>query len=682
MDFDKRTQRQKSRTAVSTDLTSTDGSYEEIHSAPSLPRKEHSGDHSNVSKFSEAMNNPDWRRRRREGNSTYDSMATTSSNSDWSIIGSGESFHVHPNREDCILHRKNRGHFPWDCSDNASPWQSSLNSSEVSTRDMGVAPVDEDYTSMDSYQMNAAVKEKTEGDVHGLCVMLKNFEICDSSKDVRMLHLAPIFPGASTSQNSGQVIHEDGSIYRVAHIQRTSVRLPRWRPSGEDANGKHRTTFISSPHRSSTASYRTMRSSGEENIERARKVVFQDLAVADVGSKIGETREKTSTLPSRVSGNKGAKDELSIRSEAFKKILRKLHSSRTEKSKNEVAGSVKNETEEVDAGFKKFLKNLHHESGQEIRHPGTNPTDEHFYQHELSKGPHGVLKKRNDGSSGLPIVSAYTENPSKKDWSQDSGVCMDTHSFNAGLNPRAREFLSFKNFTRASESSDDPGLPDDELSQQMYLDKGSEDSECPVNGPAAKDLTSANHHLSFVKPNGFNRSNSENANSETSSAPVGGQGPAGFGLTSDMLSFPNVAFPFGTYQTPMQNITSPELISSLELLASIGKWSPATGFGNQLNSPTTSLPFQPCAIAPHPPITINTTPQLPLNPTLRGSGYLACPPPVSKPMFPDPVQQQRYEEYIEWRKLNEPGYALACKTRQQRRAQRGSNTPHSALGKV
>jgi hypothetical protein len=191
-----------------------------------------------------------------------------------------------------------------------------------------------------------------------------------------------------------------------------------------------------------------------------------------------------------------------------------------------------------------------------------------------------------------------------------------------------------------------------------------------------------NHQLPLVKPDCFNKGDKGNTSSETSSIPVGGQGPAGFDITSDMLSFSNVAFPFGACQDPMQSMASPGLLSSLGLVTPIGKWPSITGFGNQLDLPTANLPFQSCAVAPNPLMGINTTPQLPYNPTLGSSGYSPCPPPVSKPTLPDPIHQQQYEEYIEWRKANEPGYALACKSRQQRRAQRGSTLPHTSLGKV
>jgi hypothetical protein len=54
------------------------------------------------------------------------------------------------------------------------------------------------------------------------------------------------------------------------------------------------------------------------------------------------------------------------------------------------------------------------------------------------------------------------------------------------------------------------------------------------------------------------------------------------------------------------------------------------------------------------------------------------PPAVPKPNFPvtqkprdhDPLKQQQYEAYLEWRKMNEPGFAAQCKARQARRAAR------------
>ncbi|KAL2111039.1 hypothetical protein VUR80DRAFT_347 [Thermomyces stellatus] len=57
----------------------------------------------------------------------------------------------------------------------------------------------------------------------------------------------------------------------------------------------------------------------------------------------------------------------------------------------------------------------------------------------------------------------------------------------------------------------------------------------------------------------------------------------------------------------------------------------------------------------------------------------APPGPVPKPRLPDAQAQQQYEQWIEWRKANEPGYALECKARQARRAQRTKPTTGSSL---
>ncbi|KAG5974235.1 hypothetical protein E4U58_003381 [Claviceps cyperi] len=85
------------------------------------------------------------------------------------------------------------------------------------------------------------------------------------------------------------------------------------------------------------------------------------------------------------------------------------------------------------------------------------------------------------------------------------------------------------------------------------------------------------------------------------------------------------------------------------------------------------------------PVTLETlkssdglvTPDWPtLAPMPCGSGSQSVPPrPVPKPRSPNPKTQQEYEAWIEWRKANEPGYAMACKVRQQRRAQRKTPQP-------
>ncbi|OBS29150.1 hypothetical protein FPOA_03087 [Fusarium poae] len=651
MNCDKRTQSRVARSGFSTDLTSTDGSHVEIHSAPSLSRKEHSGDHTTVSKFAEAMNNPDWRRRR-DNYSSYDSMATTGTSTDWYTTGSSESFESHTDN-DAKAHSKIGRPSSWDFIESNNHWRSSLDSSEVGSRN---APrISKDQPRMDRYNMHTVVDKNSRYDAHGLCILLKDSELQNAPKNIRILKLTPLVSGEDFSPaGAGQVIMEDGKAYPVARIQPARGRLRRWNSAEETTDEGHRTESNSSYHVSSEAKYQALRSYGADNIKRAREAVFQDPAVANVGNRIGESQEKTAGFSSFVSGNSETKDQLNRKHEAWKKILQKLKGTPT--NKNETLGTERLEkgTQRRNEEFEGLLKKLRQDRGPEIRPTGATPPEEHHFQPELLEKPYKVPEQHKDVSRDPEIVTAYTTYPKKKDWSQDSGVCMDRDSLNSVLNPRAREFLSFKSFTRESTSSEDSGTSGQELFQQIGLNRSSEESEYLGNPPAEKGNTSR----------------------ETSSIPIGGQGLAGFGLTSSMLPFSNDPFSFGAYQTPMQSIASPGLLSSLGLVTPMPKWPPITDFGNQLNLPTANLPFQPCAVVPNPLMGVNATPQLPYNPTLGSSGYSACPPPVSKPMFPDPIQQQKYEAYIEWRKANEPGYALACKSRQQRRAQRGPNLPN------
>ncbi|KAL4725383.1 hypothetical protein ACLX1H_007530 [Fusarium chlamydosporum] len=673
MNSDKRVQSRRTRTAVSTDPISGDGSVDETRSAPSLPRKEHSGDHNTVSKFVEAMNNPDWRRRR-EGYSSYDSMATTGSKTDYLAINSGGNHQPSTGNNAVTSHSNNKGPCPWNCIDNANHQRSSMDSSEAITRGRSVAPIDEDCP-------DTIIEE----DINGLCALLENTEIINAPKDIRFLQLAPLSSKERPVQQSGKVIFE-GQAYPVAHIQRVRGRLPRRKASEEDTeslstgrNEENRARSNSSPHRSSEERYKVSRSSGGDSIERARKVVFEDPAVVNVGNRISESHTNAA-LPF-VSSNASTKDDFSLRNEAFKKILKRLQQPRTDTGRITVSRRVKEETEQRNEAFKKLLKRLHHESGPDIRHASVNHTEMPSYPPGLSKKPYDVLHQHNYNSSDHGIVTAHISHPKKKEWSQDSGVCMDVDHTNQGLNPRAREFLSFKSFTGASGSSENTnGLGEDSL-QRIYLDKGSEESECLINQPIGLGSTGSNHSLPFMSPGYINKSDKGSSDSEIGSIPVGGQGPAGIEPLSNMLPFPNVAFPFGACQVPTQSMASPGLLSSLGLGTSVGKWPPINSFGNQLSLPAANFPFQPFTVTPNPLLGVNATPQLPYNPPVVGGSYSACPPPVSKPTFPDASQQQQYEAYIEWRKANEPGYALACKNRQQRRAQRGLNPSHSTSEK-
>jgi hypothetical protein len=76
-------------------------------------------------------------------------------------------------------------------------------------------------------------------------------------------------------------------------------------------------------------------------------------------------------------------------------------------------------------------------------------------------------------------------------------------------------------------------------------------------------------------------------------------------------------------------------------------------------------PFLPVAAAPipQPPQPLPTT-------TTNKPSTRPYFPVTTKPRDHDPVKQQMYEAYLEWRKANEPGYHMKCKMRQANRVMR------------
>ncbi|KAJ4133608.1 hypothetical protein NW768_005196 [Fusarium equiseti] len=687
MNSDKRIQSRKARTSISTDTTSTNGMLVETQSAPSLSRKENPGDSSSLSKFTEAMNNPDWRRRRERCStcdSIGDSIATASSSQNWSII------RPIADNDSSTDHGKNRRSDSWDLVDSANFGRAvrSLDSSEAETKDKSIDLVNQDHISTaDRDNLRTTTGQDVDEDLHGLCVLLGNVEIIDSHEEVGVLRLAPLFSNEIISQSSGQVLTDNGRAYTFAHIQRARGRHPGWKSTGEGvenlpqtASEGHRSHPASSPYRLREEGHRIHRSSGEESIERAREAVFHDPAVANIGSMVGEPRVKTAEPPVSNPSNPHMKETLGPRNEAFKKFIERFQQAHTDNTREAAVGVLKEETEQRTEAFKKLLRKLQQGSSGNRQYPGATGSEGSLQQSGLIKDPQGVVQQLKTNRSEFETGSTHTNNPRKEAWSHDSGVFMDGDPLR--LNPRAREFLSFKSFTRTSESSDCPNESDEEFLRQTCLDKGSEESDITTNQSVETILTTLNHPLPFRKPEHAIHSVRDKSNSETNSLPFGGQSPAVFGSTANLSPFSNAAFPFGAYQVPMQSAPPAGLPSSLGLGATLGKWPPVTSLGNQFTLPTANTPFQPCPVASNPFIGLSTAPQWPYNPAMGSGLYSTCPPPVLKPTVPNTPQQQQYEAYVEWRKANEPGYALACKSRQQRRAQRVPTQAPTALEKV
>ncbi|RTE69009.1 hypothetical protein BHE90_016613 [Fusarium euwallaceae] len=142
---------------------------------------------------------------------------------------------------------------------------------------------------------------------------------------------------------------------------------------------------------------------------------------------------------------------------------------------------------------------------------------------------------------------------------------------------------------------------------------------------------------------------------------------------------PPFSFPLSTCQPLGLNATpgvASGTIPGFGLGLGAGGCPPSGGLTNQLNLGAINPAMQPFPVSPTPFVNNLSAFPMPSAPPAAMGGVHSQPRPVPKPINPNPGQQQAYEAWIEWRKATEPGYALECKNRQQRRAQRNS-TVHS-----
>ncbi|KAK4153206.1 hypothetical protein C8A00DRAFT_15554 [Chaetomidium leptoderma] len=137
-------------------------------------------------------------------------------------------------------------------------------------------------------------------------------------------------------------------------------------------------------------------------------------------------------------------------------------------------------------------------------------------------------------------------------------------------------------------------------------------------------------------------------------------------------------------------------LADSSLLSILGGLPSPAPLHSPLGVPTINLPaingfntFPPAAGGPMSIFGQTSTPGLG-NPCLPITApFITVPPPqqpslgpddkqLNRPYFPvttkprdhDPVKQQMYEAYLEWRKVNEPGYHMKCKMRQANRVMR------------
>ena len=410
MNSEKRIQNQKARTSISTDTTSTDGMLLETQSAPSLSRKENSGDSSSVSKFSEAMSNPDWRRRRERcstcdsiGDSMGDSIATASSSQNWSII------RPIADNDSSTDHSNNRRADSWDLINSSNSGRSvrSRDSSEAETKGKGVALVNQGHISTaDGDNVRTAPSEDVGEDLHGLCALLENMETIDSPDEFGVLRLTPLFSNEIISQSSGQVLTDNGRAYTLAHIQRLHGRHTQWKTTGEGiknlpqtASEEHRSRPASSHYQLREERHTIPRSSGEESIERAREAVFHDPAVANIGSMVDGSRVKTTEPSVSKSSNPTTKEAFGPRNEAFRKTVKRFQQTQTDNIKEAAVRKPKEETEQRTEAFKKLLRKLHSGSSGSRRYSGATDSEGSLHRWEVIKEPQGVMQQLKTNSS-------------------------------------------------------------------------------------------------------------------------------------------------------------------------------------------------------------------------------------------------------------------------------------------
>ncbi|KAM0552541.1 hypothetical protein ACHAPJ_007869 [Fusarium lateritium] len=715
---------------ILTDSTTTDDSLDETRSAPSIPRRDHSSDHSSSSKFVEAMNNPDWRRRR-DAYSTDASTTTTTSGTDGFSSRTRESSHTSAEQDLHTSRVKGSNTSSWNYIDSANQWRLNLDHSEAKTRDKDVNPVGEVCGIVESMQITDA--QVVEEDTHGLCTLLNRMNLMNfgfKDRPVSVIQLTP-FPGRDADLRfNGKVGMGDLRTLPVARIQRVCRRLQR--PQREPDNLLPTTNQPDQTHPSSYLKRedkfkgKITGESQEETIEKARDAVLKDPAVANIGHARTET--KNPILPP----HKTTKNtELENRHAAFQRVLQKLQEGAERRDK-----TTEGESE----------NGPYHGHGPPWR---PKPIQQRNQEEEKRK----LNSKSSDSRIGSG--SFCTHGPRSKESSQYSGIYIDAETLSTGLNPRAREFLSFNgSFIAKPEIQDIASLSNDWFVGKVNMDQSTKEVNTATDKPAETPSTNLNHSLSIIQPddhhvlNTGNTSDTETTSSRGNNSSTGnisstenttgtGYFP-GMGNASGTRYFPGMGNAFGTRYFPgMGNASGPGLGATLTInpnpiqaangympnamvhpgftapfggylppVDSVSDWQtsaisgyqhnvptasptvPHSGYqfnvptvsptvphsGYQLNPPTANPMLKQSAVEPNP-YWINATHSQMLYPPIApqmgvGDWRPARPHPVSKPTVPNAYQQLKYEAYIEQCKALDPEFAMKCKMRQKNRVQK------------
>ncbi|KAF7552626.1 hypothetical protein G7046_g7354 [Stylonectria norvegica] len=627
--------RARARLAASAEnhASSTDesmGDIHSLHSAPALSRKEPSDDHHPTPRFREAMQNPNWRQRRLDNTS---SESTDTDVSNWAfpepeirnvseVFGSSSS---------SVTNQYPGQTFSWDHIGGSYKGSTSQSSSELDNRHVKTPQ---------SETMDQNTTYPGEG---GLCGVLRSVDVPAAQSNGRFLKLIEIVPCCGEKESETRRSSEEGGpqfdlvrIQRISHVedQRLAGRVAN-RPTPEalqhihdDQERARREHLTRHWHK-----YHRMKGSQATGVEVARRAVLDDPAVASIGNSYRAAEAESMPNIRNGAPYKSQDSQGSImkeKSEAFQKMLQKLHKGADHEAKAEVeahnkypgtpghgAQSQPNGTyshwgsEEILSKNKSSRQTNSSDSG--ISSAYTNVSHGTEGSNFSGVGSSYTAVRHEQAASNKPgPPSSYTTANHDKESSKDSGIVLDTMDWGNTLNPKATEF-----------NTSDPGYhPVEGVNGEQRL--GSSALVNSSSPPSAVSTCGPSHILLGNVSNG------------TFPPAMGG-----------VLVPTTIPPAFG----PLPGFDVPYVFPG------------PVGLQSEMSHPVPlNGPFTPPGyFGPH--MRPQFQPGFPV-----GAGSL--PKPVAKPHHPDAQTQQEYERWVEFRKSMEPGYAKGCRLRQQKRARR------------
>ncbi|KAF5017546.1 hypothetical protein F66182_10508 [Fusarium sp. NRRL 66182] len=643
MSSDKKGRGRLVRATIRSDLTATDDSFDETHSAPGTSRRDHSGDYTSTSKFVEAMNNPDWRRR--NGHNTSETMTTATS--DGKVLSSRTQESSRTSADDevprsCIEITATSS---WDYINSANNLEPSHDSSEVGVSDKHADSVDGPCEAQEGPDLSTTNDLDVNDQNSGLYTLVGQSDLLglrSRNRQVSILRITPFSSGDRPSVYRGGESSVSTEVLPIVHIQRVRGR-PRQRQHEPEnllarISERSRALSPSPPSQRKQKDGPIMRPSKEETLERARNAVLEDPAVANIRSTHLQSQFEPKINQSSASpvDRPRKEEELSTRHAAFEKLIQKLQIGTAPVSKAAKQGDS------------------HHDHG-------------YPWGPKANQRPHQPTQIPNVNSHDSGIGSLPSGGPESTEISQDSRIRVDPETLSKGLNPRAREFLSFnRSLETIAVGQEIPSLQNSLSFQSLGLDENGQRGSTGTDKTAATDSARLVDSVSMMQPDFYTKGGNVSLGPGPGAIHATNTDPAVTGYVPNAVPSSSFVFPLGACQPSAQNVG---MLSGLGLSVT---WPAPGAFESQFGLPGINQFLQPLAVPPTPFPGNTSGPQAPYIPTPGNSRLPTRPRPVIKPANPNTAQQQNYEAYVEWRKANEPGYAMACKSRQQRRAQRGS----------